>query len=256
MSHSEFKMLELTNISKSFTSGSAQPVPALDHFNLKLEKEDFLVVIGPNGSGKSTLLNIIAGNLMPDSGKILIDRKDFTRKQDYQRSGQISRIFQNPLSGTSSELSILDNFRLAAIRSRSKGLKIGTGTQFRNKVKDHLSILGLGLEEKIHSPAAALSGGQRQAITLLMATMDRSKILLMDEPAAALDPKTSEQVMGLADQLIKEFRLVAILITHNLRHACSFGNRLIRMEAGKIVSEYDQNAKKQLSINELQEGFV
>jgi putative ABC transport system ATP-binding protein len=248
-------MIDLNNVHKTFNRGKANQVDAVKGINLNVNEKDFLVIVGSNGSGKTTLLNLVAGSVLPSSGIIHIDRNDVTRLPDYRRSQWIARVFQNPLSGTASDLSILDNFRLAAIRTKAKGLSIGVDEQFKKLVKEKIATLGMGLENKIEQPMGTLSGGQRQALTLLMSVMDSCKVLLLDEPTAALDPRSAEVVMLTADKLIKDFGLTAILITHNLKDAFNYGNRIIQMAEGKILKDLDQPQKSALKLNDLFDWF-
>lgn len=249
-------MIDLKNVNKTFNKGKANQVNAINGLNLSIREKEFLVIVGSNGSGKTTLLNLIAGSTLPSSGNIHIDSSDVTRLPDYKRSKWIARVFQNPLSGTAPDLSILDNFRLAAIRTKPKGLSIGIKESFKNIVKEKISMLGMGLEKKIEQPMGTLSGGQRQALTLLMSVMDNCKVLLLDEPTAALDPRSAEVVMHTADTLTKEFNLTAILITHNLKEAFNYGNRIIHMSDGKIIKDLDQQMKSALKQSDLFEWFA
>jgi putative ABC transport system ATP-binding protein len=248
-------MIDLNNVHKTFNRGKANQVDAVKNINLEVNEKEFLVIVGSNGSGKTTLLNLVAGSVLPGSGIIHIDGNDVTRLPDYRRSQWIARVFQNPLSGTASDLSILDNFRLAAIRTKAKGLSIGVDEQFRKLVKEKIATLGMRLENKIEQPMGTLSGGQRQALTLLMSVMDSCKVLLLDEPTAALDPRSAEVVMLTADKLIKDFELTAILITHNLKDAFNYGNRIIQMAEGKILKDLDKQQKSTLKQNDLFDWF-
>jgi putative ABC transport system ATP-binding protein len=214
-----------------------------------------VVIVGSNGSGKTTLLNLIAGSILPSSGDIELDGNDVTKLAEYRRSEWIARVFQNPLSGTAPDLSILDNFRLAAIRTKSKGLSIGINDNFKKSVREKISSLGMGLENKIEQPMGTLSGGQRQALTLLMSVMDTCKILLLDEPTAALDPRSADIVMKTADKLITDFDLTAILVTHNLKDAFTYGNRIIQMAEGKILKDLNSKDKSALKQNDLFDWF-
>jgi putative tryptophan/tyrosine transport system ATP-binding protein len=249
-------MLQANHLTRHFNKGTPSEVLALDDVSLEMEQKEFLVIIGSNGSGKSTLLNLIAGNFFPDEGSISINNTDVTFMHDYQRSQWISRVFQDPLKGTAPDLTILDNFRLASLRTKRKGLQIGINQNFRNVVREKIAVLNLGLENKLDTLVGKLSGGQRQAMTLLMAALDEPKILLLDEPSAALDPRSSETVMKLADQVIRKQELTAILVTHNLRHAVAFGSRLIMMDKGKILHDLSGDKKKNLQLLEIQEWFV
>ncbi|MCC8423312.1 ABC transporter ATP-binding protein [Mucilaginibacter sp. UR6-11] len=248
-------MITITNLYKTFNRGKANQVNAVNGINLSIKDEEFVVIIGSNGSGKTTLLNLISGSIRPSEGTIKIDDDDVTSQADYQRSKWIARVFQNPMSGTASELSILDNFRLAAIRTKAKGLSIGVNDAFKKQVKEKIATLGMGLENKIEQPIGTLSGGQRQALTLLMSVMDECKILLLDEPTAALDPRSAEIVMGTADKLSREFKLTTILVTHNLKDAYNYGTRIIQMSEGRIIKDVNSDNKKVLKQNDLFEWF-
>jgi putative ABC transport system ATP-binding protein len=248
-------MIEINNISKTFNPNSPQEIRALKDINLSITREEFVVIVGANGSGKSTLLNVIAGNTIADTGNISIENTDVTNWKDYRRSKWIARIFQDPFSGTASELSIIDNFRLASIRTKKKGLSIGINSKFKELVRERMAMLGLGLENKLEQPVGTLSGGQRQALTLIMAIMDDAKILLLDEPSAALDPKTSALIMQKADDIIKEFKLTSILVTHNLKDAINYGNRIILMKEGSVFYDHKADVKTKLSLQQLQDWF-
>jgi len=248
-------MIELQHISKVFNRGKVNEVIALNDVSLNIEKEEFVIVVGANGSGKTTLLNIISGAEFCTSGKITIDKTDVSRLPEYKRSKWIARVFQNPLSGTASELSILDNFRLAAIRTTQKKLVIGVNEEFKKRVKDKIAVLGMGLENKLEQAMGTLSGGQRQALTLLMSVMDDTKILLLDEPTAALDPRSAAIILQTADSLIKQYKLTAILITHNLKDAHQYGNRLIQMGEGKVLRDTKPAEKKALQLPEMYGWF-
>jgi putative ABC transport system ATP-binding protein len=249
-------MIQIQHLSKTFNSGSSNEIRALEDINLDIKAEEFVVIVGSNGSGKSTLLQAIAGSIPIESGSVKIDGTDVTKLQEFERSKWISRIFQNPLAGTAPDLSILDNFRLAALRSQSKKLKVGIDTDFKNKVREKIAILNMGLENKLDQQMGTLSGGQRQALTLVMAIMDTAKILILDEPTAALDPKSSQTLMEKAASIIVEYKLTAILVTHALKDAHTFGNRLIQMGEGKIIHDLNAQEKKGLSLPQLFEWFV
>ncbi|WP_295797995.1 ATP-binding cassette domain-containing protein [Mucilaginibacter sp.] len=248
-------MIDLNAIHKTFNPGQPNQVNAVNGIDLKINTGEFLVIVGSNGSGKTTLLDMVAGSVFPTSGTIAIDDENVTKLHDYQRSKWIARVFQNPMSGTASNLSILDNFRLAAIRTRAKGLGIGVNEVFKNQVKEKISTLGLGLENKVDQQMGTLSGGQRQALTLLMSVMDSCKVLLLDEPTAALDPRSADVVMRTADELIKDYRLTAILITHNLKDAFTYGNRIILMGEGYIRKDLDTKNKQNLKQSDLFDWF-
>jgi len=248
-------MIEIKNIHKIFNAGKANQVNAVNGISLDVTAGEFVVIVGANGSGKTTLLDMIAGSVLPNSGRIEIEGQNVTKLPDYRRSQWIARVFQNPMSGTASDLSILDNFRLAAIRTRPKGLTIGINETFKNQVKEKIATLGMGLENKIEQPMGTLSGGQRQALTLLMSVMDSCKVLLLDEPTAALDPRSAQLVMRTADELIKDYKLTAILITHNLKDAFNYGNRIILMGEGLIIKDLDAQRKAGLKQNDLFDWF-
>ncbi|WP_214070286.1 ATP-binding cassette domain-containing protein [Mucilaginibacter sp. dw_454] len=249
-------MIQITNLHKTFNRGKANEVNAVKGIDLTINGEEFVVIVGSNGSGKTTLLNLISGSVIPSSGTISIDGDDVTKLADYQRSKWIARVFQNPMSGTASELSILDNFRLAAIRTKAKGLNIGVTEAFKRDVKQRIAALGMGLETKLEQPIGTLSGGQRQALTLLMSVMDECKILLLDEPTAALDPKSAEIVINIADKLTTAYKLTTILITHNLKDAYNHGTRIIQMGEGHILKDIDATHKKALKQSDLFEWFA
>lgn len=240
-------MLVLDQLQLTFNAGKANALTAVDIDRLALPAGEFMVVLGANGSGKSTLLNLVAGSLHPDRGSIQLDGEDLTRMPDYRRSRRIARVFQNPLAGTAGTLSILDNFRMAAMRGSPKGLRIGTGTHFRRAVREQVATLGMGLEDKLHQAMGTLSGGQRQALTLLMTVMADVDVLLLDEPTAALDPRTARQVMEIADRLVRENTLIAMLVTHHIHEALRYGDRLVQMRNGQIVRDLAAAEKQALS---------
>src|SRR5450755_659106 len=228
-------MISLQKISKFFNKGKVTEVIALNDISLRINKGEFVVVVGANGSGKTTLLNIIEGSQMPTVGTIEINGQDVTPLPEYKRSRWVARVFQNPNNGTAPDLTILDNFRLASLRTQRKSLRIGINASFKIKVQEKISDLGMGLENKIGQPMGNLSGGQRQALTLLMSVMDDTDILLLDEPTAALDPKSALVVMNLANKLNKDLGITTVLITHNLKDTLVYGNRLIQLQEGKIA---------------------
>ncbi|MHB8206205.1 ABC transporter ATP-binding protein [Mucilaginibacter sp.] len=248
-------MIKINQIHKVFNKGKANQIDAINGIDLKINIGEFLIIVGSNGSGKTTLLNLVAGSVLPTSGTISVDSNNVTRMPDYKRSQWIARVFQNPVSGTASDLSIIDNFRLAAIRTKPKGLSIGVDDAFKKQVKDKIATLGMGLENKTDQPMGTLSGGQRQALTLLMSIMDSCKVLLLDEPTAALDPRSAEVVMKTADKLIKDFNLTAILITHNLKDAYTYGTRIIQMSEGIILKDLNTENKTKLKQNDLFDWF-
>lgn len=248
-------MIIFKEVSKTFHKGSPNEVQALQHINLTIESGEFVVVVGANGSGKSSLLNALSGNFKIDEGEIRINQQLINQLADFERSKWIARIFQNPLSGTAPDLSILDNFRIAALRTKTKSLTLGISQQFKKEVQEKIALLGMGLEDKLQQKMGTLSGGQRQALTLIMAIMDEAKIFLMDEPTAALDPKSAKNLMKKANQIIKEFQLTCMLITHDLRDAHQYGSRIIQMQEGAIIRDLDTPQKQALQLPELFDWF-
>jgi putative ABC transport system ATP-binding protein len=249
-------MITITDVHKIFNKGKANQVNAINGITLEIRDAEFLVVVGSNGSGKTTLLNLIAGSVLPDKGTLNIDSVNVTKMPDYKRSQWIARVFQNPLSGTAPDLSILDNFRLASLRTSKKGLSVGVNDAFKKQVKEKVASLGMDLQDKIDQPMGTLSGGQRQALTLLMSVMDSCKVLLLDEPTAALDPRSAEVVMRTADTLIHEFKLTAVFITHNLKDAFNYGTRIIQMGEGLIINDLSGTEKTSLKQNDLFDWFA
>lgn len=248
-------MITLQNISKTFNKGRVNQVDALQDITLHINKGEFVVMVGSNGSGKSTLLNIVAGAEKCSSGTIYINNNNVTNLAEHQRSKWIARVFQNPFNGTAPDLTILDNFRLASLRAQTKKLSVGITPAFKKTVQDKIAMLGMGLENKINQPMGSLSGGQRQALTLLMCTMDNTDILLLDEPTAALDPKSAQVVLTLADKIIKEYNLTALFVTHNLKDAHQYGNRLIQMQEGRLLRDLNAAEKSKLPLTSLFEWF-
>lgn len=248
-------MILLENISHHFNKGMSNEVKALDHVNLVIPDREFVVLVGANGSGKSTLLNILAGTMIPSSGKVLIDGKDLTNEPDCRRSKFVARVFQNPTDGTASDLNILENFRLAALRNKSKNLVIGLNSKFENIVREDIAELGLGLENKLHQSMGSLSGGQRQALCLLMAVMTDLKVLLLDEPTAALDPKSADIVLNTADKLVRKYEITTVMVTHHLREAHQYGDRIIQMQDGHVIKDMIKKNCSGISVAELYSWF-
>ncbi len=244
-------MLEVKEVVKIFNEGTLDEKVALDHVNLKLNKGDFVTVIGSNGAGKSTLMNVIAGVLTPDSGKVLIDGKDVTILPEFKRSRFIGRVYQDPMAGTSPSLTIEENLAIALSRNRRRTLKAGVTEKRRKQFRELLGSLHLGLENRLNAKVGLLSGGERQAISLLMATFTEPAILLLDEHTAALDPSRAELITNLTKQIVEEFRLTALMVTHNMQQALDLGNRLIMMDQGKIILELNEEEKKNWTIDRL-----
>ena len=244
-------MLELKNISKTFFPGTIHEKTALDGLNLTLHEGDFVTVIGGNGAGKSTMLNAIAGTFPVDSGSILIDGKDVTRLPEYKRAALLGRVFQDPMMGTAPTMQIQENLALAARRGKHRGLKWGITPQEQEEYYRKLKDLDLGLEERMKAKVGLLSGGQRQALTLLMAALQKPKLLLLDEHTAALDPRTAAKVLELSDKIVEENHLTTLMITHNMKDAIAHGNRLIMMDAGHIVLDISGEEKKKLTVSDL-----
>ena len=248
-------MLEVKNMVKTFFKGTVNEKTALQGVNLKLEEGDFVTVIGGNGAGKSTLLNSVAGVFPIDEGEILIGGNDVTKMPEYKRAKYIGRVFQDPMVGTAGNMQIEENLLLALRRGKKLGLKWAFVPEEREFFKERLSLLGLGLEDRLTARMGLLSGGQRQSITLLMATMLKPELLLLDEHTAALDPRTAENVLQLTDKLVQEHNLTTLMITHNMRDALRFGNRLIMMNAGQIIFDVRGDEKKNMTVQDLLERF-
>ena len=248
-------MLELKNISKTFNPGTVNAKLALNGLDLKLNDGDFVTVIGGNGAGKSTMLNAIAGVWKPDAGQIIIDGTDVTPMPEYKRAAFLGRVFQDPMMGTAANMWLEENLALAQRRGKRRTLRWAITNKEREQYREMLKTLDLGLEERLTTRVGLLSGGQRQAVTLLMATMNRPKLLLLDEHTAALDPKTAAKVLELTDKLINEEKLTALMITHNMKDAIAHGNRLIMMNAGRIIFDVSGEEKKNLTVDMLLEQF-
>ncbi|MGI6349326.1 MAG: ABC transporter ATP-binding protein [Eubacteriales bacterium] len=250
-------MLRTENISKTFYAGTVNEKVALDNVSLHLEPGEFVTVIGGNGAGKSTLLNAVAGIYPIDGGegRIFIDGKDVTKTAEHQRARYIGRVFQDPMLGTAAGMMLRENLALAARRGKRLGLKWGLPASETGFYKERLASLGLGLEERLDAKVGLLSGGQRQAVTLLMAVLQRPPLLLLDEHTAALDPKTAEKVLCLTEEIVAKYHLTTLMITHNMRDAIRMGNRLIMMEEGRIILDIAGEEKKNLTVPRLLEAF-
>jgi putative ABC transport system ATP-binding protein len=248
-------MLKIKGIYKVFNVGTVNEKVALRNLSLTLKEGDFVTLIGGNGAGKSTLLNCVAGVHPLDKGAIIIGGTDVTKLSEYKRAGVIGRVFQDPMMGTAANMGIEENLALAYRRGNSRGLKWGITHKERDLYKTLLSHLGLGLENRLSDKVGLLSGGQRQALTLLMATLQKPKLLLLDEHTAALDPKTAEKVLKLSEQLVAENNLTTLMVTHNMRHAIEYGNRLIMMHEGRIILDIKGEEKQKLTVEDLLKRF-
>ncbi|KAA0257982.1 ABC transporter ATP-binding protein [Deferribacter autotrophicus] len=248
-------MIELKNVTKIFHKGTVNENLAINNISLKINKGDFVTVIGSNGAGKSTLLNLIAGYLFPDEGSIIIDGEDVTKISDYKRAYYIGKVFQDPLSGTAASLTIEENLAIAKKRGQKRWFSKGVKNKDREFFKERLKILGLGLENRLKDRVGLLSGGQRQSLTLLMATLVKPKILLLDEHTAALDPKTATKIIELTEYFIKEYNLTAMMVTHNMRQALKLGNRTIMMDKGEVILDISGEERKKLDVKDLIDMF-
>lgn len=248
-------MLEIKNVSKTFNEGTVNEKRVFSDLCLTLKDGDFVTVIGGNGAGKSTMLNLVAGAYTADAGSILIDGEDVTNLPEFKRAKYLGRVFQDPRMGTASDMWVEENMSIADSRGHRRGLRWAISGKDRERYRELLKALDLGLEDRLSTKMGLLSGGQRQAITLLMATMKKPKLLLLDEHTAALDPKTAAKVLALTDQLIAENHLTALMVTHNMRDAIAHGNRLIMMHNGSIILDISGEEKKQLTVEALLEKF-
>jgi putative ABC transport system ATP-binding protein len=253
MSHPE--SLTLTEIRKVFFGGTANEVVALNGISLEVPAGQFVTVIGSNGAGKSTLLNAVAGTFMLSSGQILVGSRDVTKLREHVRSRIIGRVFQDPRAGTAPAMSIEENLAIAKMRSRRSGLRRGVNRAQRAQMSQSLAGLGMGLQGRLKAPVSKLSGGQRQAMSLLMATVDEPSLLLLDEHTAALDPKVAATIMELTGQIVAERGLTTLMVTHNMELALRYGDRLIMMHAGRVVLDLDEAAKSELKVADLVAKF-
>ena len=248
-------MLEIKNIYKTFNKGTVNEKTALNGLSLKLEEGDFVTVIGGNGAGKSTMLNAIAGVWPVDEGQIIIDGEDITALPEHKRAAFIGRVFQDPMMGTAPTMQIDENLALAKRRGKRRGLRSNLSKEEMSNYKELLKILDLGLEDRLTSKVGLLSGGQRQALTLLMATLEKPKVLLLDEHTAALDPKTAAKVLEATELVVSKDNLTTIMITHNMKDAIAHGNRLIMMNEGRIIRDIKGEEKKKLTVESLLHEF-
>lgn len=248
-------MLEITNLEKTFNRGTINEKRALNGLNLTLHDGDFVTVIGGNGAGKSTLLNMIAGVYPMDCGKIVLNGTNISRWPEYKRAQFLGRVFQDPMMGTAASMQIEENLSLAYRRGKRRGLSWSITREERGFYREELKVLGLGLEDRMTSKVGLLSGGQRQALTLLMASLQKPELLLLDEHTAALDPKTAAKVLEITENIVSEQKLTTLMITHNMKDAIRLGNRLIMMHEGRIIYDVSGEEKKNLKVSQLLEKF-
>lgn len=248
-------MLELQDLTKIYNAGTVTEMTLFDHFNLTVPDGQFVSIVGSNGSGKTSLLNILCGSIPLDGGDVLLDGKSIRKQKDYQRYAIMGRVYQNPSLGTSPNLTMLENLSLADNKGKPFGLGFGVNKKRIDFYRSELASLGLGLEDKLDVKMGALSGGQRQAVALLMATMTPLKFLILDEHTAALDPKTAAKVLELSDRIVAENHLTTMMVTHNMKDAIAHGNRLIMMYNGRIVIDVSGEEKKKLTVPQLLELF-
>jgi len=248
-------MLELSGVSKTFNSGTPNEVRSLQNVNLSIEEGSFVIVIGTNGSGKSTLLNAVAGTFPVDAGSIRLNNYEVTRWPEHKRAKMIGRVFQNPFSGTAPNMTIAENLALAARRGQPRGLGWALKSQLMNDFKGNVRHLNMGLETRLDNIIGSLSGGQRQALTLLMATWLKPKLLLLDEHTAALDPKSADQVISLSDKIISRDKLTTLMVTHSMHQAANLGDRLIMMHRGQVIYDFRGPEKQRLRVDDLLARF-
>ncbi|MBW8351703.1 ABC transporter ATP-binding protein [Bacillus sp. IITD106] len=248
-------MLKLERINKIFNEATLDEKIALDQINLELKSGDFVTVIGSNGAGKSTLMNMISGALMPDFGKVEIDGKNVTKLPEFKRSQFIGRVFQDPMAGTAPNMTIEENLAMAYSRNKKRGLRKGVDKKRKDFFRESLESLHLNLENRLNAKVGLLSGGERQALSLLMATFTNPSILLLDEHTAALDPSRAELITNLTKQLVEKDKLTTLMVTHNMQQALDLGNRLIMMDKGQIILEVDSDKKHELTIDKLMAEF-
>ena len=248
-------MLEINNVYKTFNANTVNEKKVFEGLSLTLKEGDFVTVIGGNGAGKSTMLNVVSGAIIPDEGTVTIDGVDVTRLPEHKRAKYIGRVFQDPRMGTATDMWVEENMSIADSRGMRRGLRWAITNKDREKYKQQLALLDLGLEDRLSTKMGLLSGGQRQAVTLLMATMRKPKLLLLDEHTAALDPKTAAKVLEITDKLITENNLTALMVTHNMKDAIVHGNRLIMMNAGKVIIDVSGEEKKKLTVETLLDAF-
>ncbi|MBU8877398.1 ATP-binding cassette domain-containing protein [Bacillus sp. FJAT-29790] len=248
-------MLQLKQIHKIFNEGTPDEKIALHHMDLHLKPGDFMTVIGSNGAGKSTLMNLISGKMIPDLGEVIIDGKDVTMVKEHKRSRLIGRVFQDPMAGTAPAMTIEENLAIAFSRTTTRGLKKGVSKNRRDFFQEKLETLHLGLENRLQAKVGLLSGGERQALSLLMATFTEPKILLLDEHTAALDPARAELITALTKEIVQTYQLTTLMVTHNMQQALDLGNRLIMMDKGQLIFQANEEQKQKLTVEKLLEEF-
>ena len=249
-------MIELKNVTKYYNGGTIMETCVFRNFNLKINNSEFVSVVGSNGSGKTSLLNIICGSISLDSGEIFIDNCNITSKSEFKRMTNIGRVFQNPALGTCPSLNIIENLAMAENKNKSYNLTRLIKKGDKDRYRELLKKLKLGLEDKWNIPMGSLSGGQRQAVALLMSTMTKIDFLILDEHTAALDPKTADKIMELTDEIVREKKLTSIMVTHNLRYAVEYGDRLIMMHEGNVVMDKKEDEKKFLKVDDILDKFT
>lgn len=242
-------MLKLEHINKVFNEGTIDEKILFSDFNLSIKKGEFVAVVGSNGSGKTTMLNIVSGDVMPDSGSVILSGEDISKQKNFKRARKIARVFQDPSVGTCPSMTIFENMSIADNKAKRYGLTSGLNSKKKDEYRTQLEILGMGLENRMNTKAGALSGGQRQALSLIMATLVRPELLLLDEHTAALDPKSGDVVMELTDKIVKEKQITTLMITHNLRYAVEYGTRSVMMHEGGIVLDISGEEKASYSID-------
>ncbi|WP_416147458.1 ABC transporter ATP-binding protein [Salipaludibacillus sp. HK11] len=248
-------MLDLNNINLTFNEGTPDEKNALENINLSLEPGEFLTIIGSNGAGKSTMMNVVSGSLLPDVGDVIIDDKNVTYQPEYKRSQMLGRVFQDPMAGTAPSMTIEENLAIAYARNKKRTIKIGVTKKRKDVFREFLETLNLNLEDRLSAKVGLLSGGERQALSLLMATFTQPKLLLLDEHTAALDPARAELITNLTADIVKKFNLTTLMVTHNMQQALDLGNRLIMMDKGQVILDVTGEEKQDLTIEKLLQEF-
>ena len=248
-------MLNITGVNKVFNAGTVNEKIALRDVNLQVKRGEFITVIGSNGAGKSTLMNVISGGLIPDRGSVVIDGKDVTRLAEHQRAGLIGRVFQDPMAGTAPNMTIEENLAIALSRGKKRTLSFGVNNRKRELFREQLKLLDQGLEDRLKTKVGFLSGGQRQALSLLMATFTEPKILLLDEHTAALDPKRAQLIVELTEKIVAQYQLTTIMVTHNMEQALNMGNRLLMLHDGGIILDIPDEKKRTMKPQDLLKAF-